>query len=80
MTTVPLPGSEFRLNSSIRRFTPDKPMPSVPVEDSPSRMAANAPTYLEPEASPSSMACPQCGKLRLPGQNYCKGCGAKLSD
>lgn len=43
-------------------------------------LAANAPTYLEPEASPSSMACPQCGKLRLPGQNYCKGCGAKLSD
>lgn len=24
-------------------------------------------------------ACPVCGKLRLPGQNYCVGCGTKLS-
>jgi len=23
----------------------------------------------------TSSNCPQCGKLRLPGQNYCQGCG-----
>jgi uncharacterized membrane protein YhaH (DUF805 family) len=29
--------------------------------------------------SPSSV-CPSCGKMRLPGQTYCVGCGAKFSD
>ena len=26
-----------------------------------------------------STACPNCGKMRLPGQTYCVGCGANLS-
>lgn len=33
----------------------------------------------EANLTQSSMACPSCAKLRLPGQNYCMGCGAKLS-
>jgi uncharacterized membrane protein YhaH (DUF805 family) len=27
-----------------------------------------------------SMSCPNCGKMRLPGQTYCVGCGAKFPD
>jgi hypothetical protein len=26
----------------------------------------------------TSSSCPACGKLRLPGQNFCQGCGAKF--
>jgi uncharacterized membrane protein YhaH (DUF805 family) len=28
----------------------------------------------------SSTACANCGKMRLPGQNYCMGCGTKFGD
>jgi uncharacterized membrane protein YhaH (DUF805 family) len=37
-------------------------------------------TITEASVSSSSSACPSCGKLRLPGQNYCMGCGAKFTD
>jgi uncharacterized membrane protein YhaH (DUF805 family) len=37
-------------------------------------------TITEASISSSSSACPSCGKLRLPGQNYCMGCGAKFPD
>jgi uncharacterized membrane protein YhaH (DUF805 family) len=36
------------------------------------------PTITEASVSGSSAACPSCGKLRLPGQNFCMGCGAKF--
>ena len=29
---------------------------------------------------PGSTACPHCGKMRLPGQTYCVGCGTKFPD
>jgi hypothetical protein len=32
----------------------------------------------ESQLTSTSSACPACGKLRLPGQNYCQGCGAKF--
>ena len=32
----------------------------------------------ESQLTATSAACPACGKLRLPGQNYCQGCGAKF--
>lgn len=32
----------------------------------------------ESQLSSNSSACAACGKLRLPGQNYCQGCGAKF--
>ena len=32
VTRVPLPGSDSRVNSSIRRFTPGRPNPRVPPE------------------------------------------------
>ncbi|MFY9783497.1 MAG: DUF805 domain-containing protein [Acidimicrobiales bacterium] len=37
-------------------------------------------TITEASATSSSSACPSCGKLRLPGQNYCMGCGAKFTN
>jgi hypothetical protein len=37
-----------------------------------------APTVTEAQLSSTSSACPTCGKLRLPGQNFCQGCGAKF--
>ena len=37
-----------------------------------------AATITEASVSSSSAACPSCGKLRLPGQNFCMGCGAKF--
>jgi uncharacterized membrane protein YhaH (DUF805 family) len=38
----------------------------------------SVPTITEASVSSSSAACPSCGKLRLPGQNFCMGCGAKF--
>jgi len=35
-------------------------------------------TVTEANLSSSSAACPSCGKLRLPGQNFCMGCGTKF--
>ena len=32
----------------------------------------------ESQLSGTSSACAACGKLRLPGQNFCQGCGAKF--
>jgi len=32
----------------------------------------------ESQLSGTSSACASCGKLRLPGQNFCQGCGAKF--
>jgi uncharacterized membrane protein YhaH (DUF805 family) len=31
-----------------------------------------------PPLGSSTSACVVCGKLRLPGQNFCQGCGAKF--
>jgi uncharacterized membrane protein YhaH (DUF805 family) len=31
-------------------------------------------------AGTGSSSCPVCGKLRLPGQNYCTGCGHQFTD
>jgi uncharacterized membrane protein YhaH (DUF805 family) len=39
-----------------------------------------SPTVTEASLSSSSSACPSCGKLRLPGQSYCMGCGTKFPD
>jgi hypothetical protein len=44
----------------------------------PDRTSASAPTITEANLTSSSAACPSCGKLRLPGQSYCMGCGAKF--
>lgn len=35
---------------------------------------------IESDVPASTMSCPKCGKLRLPGQNYCMGCGEPLTD
>jgi uncharacterized membrane protein YhaH (DUF805 family) len=34
----------------------------------------------EADLTSSGSQCPSCGKLRLPGQNYCMGCGAHFPD
>ena len=39
---------------------------------------ASAPTVTEANLSSTSSACASCGKLRLPGQEYCMGCGAQF--
>lgn len=44
----------------------------------PDRASLLTPTVTEASLSSSSSACPSCGKLRLPGQNYCMGCGTKF--
>jgi heme/copper-type cytochrome/quinol oxidase subunit 2 len=47
----------------------------------PNRFAAPSPRrdlIDETQISPTSSVCASCGKLRLPGQNYCQGCGAKF--
>jgi uncharacterized membrane protein YhaH (DUF805 family) len=41
---------------------------------------ASAPTVTEAHLTSTSAACPSCGKLRLPGQKYCMGCGAQFTD
>ena len=33
----------------------------------------------ETQLSAGSTACPACGKLRLPGQNFCQACGHQFS-
>lgn len=38
------------------------------------------PSVTKSSATSSTALCPSCGKLRLPGQNYCMGCGAKFAD
>lgn len=38
------------------------------------------PMVTEASLTSSAAKCPTCGKMRLPGQNYCMGCGAKFSD
>ena len=37
-----------------------------------------APTVDESQLTSSTMTCPACAKLRLPGQNFCQGCGHKF--
>ncbi|HVA53547.1 MAG TPA: DUF805 domain-containing protein [Acidimicrobiales bacterium] len=37
------------------------------------------PSNTDADVSPSSLTCPSCGKMRLPGQNYCMGCGSKFT-
>jgi uncharacterized membrane protein YhaH (DUF805 family) len=37
-------------------------------------------TLSESDVVPSSAHCPNCGKMRLPGQTYCVGCGYKFPD
>jgi uncharacterized membrane protein YhaH (DUF805 family) len=32
----------------------------------------------ESSVASGATSCPTCGKMRLPGQSYCMGCGAKL--
>jgi uncharacterized membrane protein YhaH (DUF805 family) len=44
------------------------------------RTSAFAPTVTEANVTSSSSTCANCGKLRLPGQNYCMGCGTKFPD
>ncbi len=39
-----------------------------------------SPTVTEASLTSSTTKCPNCGKLRLPGQNYCQGCGTKFED
>lgn len=34
----------------------------------------------ETHVSSSTARCPTCGKMRLPGQSYCVGCGKRFSD
>jgi uncharacterized membrane protein YhaH (DUF805 family) len=46
----------------------------------PARTSLAAPTVTEANLSSSSAACAVCGKLRLPGQKYCMGCGAQFTD
>ena len=41
---------------------------------------AQTPSVTEESVTPTSSKCPSCGKLRLPGQNYCKSCGTKFAD
>jgi uncharacterized membrane protein YhaH (DUF805 family) len=38
------------------------------------------PLITEADIASSGLHCPSCGKLRLPGQNYCMGCGTRFSD
>jgi uncharacterized membrane protein YhaH (DUF805 family) len=52
---------------------------SPPVE--PNRFGAPTTTTTvidESQLASTSSNCPACGKLRLPGQNFCQGCGAKF--
>ncbi len=47
----------------------------------PNRFDAGAPRPTlvdESQLTSNSSACAACGKLRLPGQNFCQGCGAKF--
>ncbi|MHB8379357.1 MAG: DUF805 domain-containing protein [Acidimicrobiales bacterium] len=37
------------------------------------------PSITEENVSSSALKCPSCAKLRLPGQNYCMGCGAPFN-
>jgi uncharacterized membrane protein YhaH (DUF805 family) len=37
-------------------------------------------TLNEPNVVSRSTGCSNCGKMRLPGQTYCVGCGARFSD
>ncbi|HWD95044.1 MAG TPA: DUF805 domain-containing protein [Acidimicrobiales bacterium] len=37
-------------------------------------------TVNESNVVSGSRACPTCGKMRLPGQTYCVGCGAKFPE
>jgi ribosomal protein L32 len=41
---------------------------------------ARTPSVTEASATSTSSMCPSCGKLRLPGQNYCMSCGTKFAD
>lgn len=40
----------------------------------------DTPSVTEENVTSTSSKCPKCGKLRLPGQNYCMGCGTKFAD
>ena len=37
------------------------------------------PSITEDNVSSSGLKCSSCGKMRLPGQSYCMGCGAKFT-
>jgi len=39
-----------------------------------------AATITEKSVQPSTAYCSNCGKMRLPGQEFCASCGAKLPD
>lgn len=43
-------------------------------------LSGSTPSITEESVTNSSLKCPSCGKMRLPGQNYCMGCGAKFTD
>ncbi|HVB51032.1 MAG TPA: DUF805 domain-containing protein [Acidimicrobiales bacterium] len=38
------------------------------------------PSITEDSVTTSGSHCPSCNKLRLPGQTYCTGCGAKFAE
>jgi uncharacterized membrane protein YhaH (DUF805 family) len=44
-------------------------------------MGVSAASITEADVTTNSAPkCPSCGKMRLPGQNYCMGCGTKFAD
>lgn len=38
------------------------------------------PAVSEADVTSAGVRCPNCSKLRLPGQNYCVGCGAQFEN
>ncbi len=49
-------------------------------ENNPYLADGGSPAVTEASLRSSSSNCAVCGKLRLPGQNYCMGCGTKFED
>jgi uncharacterized membrane protein YhaH (DUF805 family) len=43
-------------------------------------MYASGYTLSDANVASTSSRCSSCGKMRLPGQTYCVGCGAKFPD
>lgn len=37
-------------------------------------------TITDDSLASSGLKCPSCAKMRLPGQNYCMGCGTKFAN
>lgn len=42
-------------------------------------VTGRSPSITEDNLSSSALKCPSCGKMRLPGQSYCMGCGTKFT-